>query len=296
MSTAICSQCGFVSRLSDERCANCGAELTQAPNTSEHHRAAFDHGPGTASEFGPSPRIRQFDGVGAVLGPTLSIFTKNFWLITKLVLALFAPFEILKALSFGPNQQSWQWVVGLALLGLLCQALIAPSVIYALVTLRRTGVAPGLNESYRWGLSRLGKLCICAVMTYVLTALGLVLLIIPGIIVSVGLILVYPIVTLENLGPVDTLKRSWNLTKGHRWNIFAASLVMGLLCWAVSIPLAGLTGMFVASGFTLWPLPAAVALVTDIINESMTVLSLVIYLSIVPFAEPQETGSPGRES
>jgi uncharacterized membrane protein len=68
----------------------------------------------------------------------------------------------------------------------------------------------------------------------------------------------------ENLGPVDTLKRSWNLTKGHRWNIFAASLVMGLLCWAASFPLNGVMVAFLASGNRLWPLEAVAALVTDI--------------------------------
>jgi uncharacterized membrane protein len=232
-----------------------------------------------------------------VLGPTLSIFTRNIWLITKLVFALFAPFEIFKVLSMGdPNQQSWQVVVGASLLGLVCKALIAPSVIYALMTLRRTGVAPGLNESYRWGLSRLGKLCVCAVMTYLLTALGFVLLIIPGIILTVAFELVYPMATLENFGPVEILERSWKLTKGHRWNIFLAGIVMGLLCSVVSIPATGITAAFVASGTRFWPLEAAVALVTDIIYESMTVLSLVIYLSIVPFAKPEETGELSQAS
>ncbi len=293
MSTAKCSQCGFVGRLSDERCAQCGAELMQAPTAVEIQQSRFDQ---ETSTFEPSPRIGPFDGVGAVLGPSLSMFTQNFWLITKLVLALFAPFEIVKALSLDPNQESWQWGIGLILLGLLCQALIAPAVIYALVTLRQTGVAPTLHESYRWGLNRLGKLILVAIMTYVLTALGFVALIIPGIIVSCALILVYPIVTLENLSPVDTIKRSWNLTKGHRWNIFLASLVMGLLCFLVSIPVTAVMGMVLVAGASFWPVHAGAALVTDIINEVMTVLSLVIYLSIVPFADPRETVNLGRES
>ncbi|HKE56019.1 MAG TPA: hypothetical protein VKB46_04935, partial [Pyrinomonadaceae bacterium] len=234
--------------------------------------------------------------VGAVLGPTLSMFTKNIWLIIKLVVALFAPLEILKALSFYPNQPSWQWVVGVVLLGLLCQALIAPAVIYALVTLRRTGVAPTLNDSYRWALSRLGKICVCAVAVYALTALGLLLFVIPGIIVTVAYFLVYPIVTLENLGPVNSLDRSWNLTKGHRWRIFLALLVMMLLCWGVSAPLNAVTAALVSFGITFWPVQATVALATDIIGESLTVLSLVIYLSIVEFELPQQTSLLRRES
>jgi uncharacterized membrane protein len=296
MSTATCTQCGFVGRLSDERCVRCGAELAYASEANENYQGAFAGDVGSSSRYEATPHIGPFDGVGAVLGPTLRMFTGNIWLITKLVFALFAPFEIFKVLSIDSAQKSWQAAVVLGLLGLLCQALIAPSVIYALVTLRHTGVAPGLNESYRWGLSRLGKLCVCAVMTYVLTLLGFVLLIIPGIIVSCALELVYPIATLEDLGPVEVLKRSWNLTKGYRWNIFLAGLVLALLGWVVSLPVSGIIAMLAFSKTRVWPVEAAVALVTDIIRVSMTVLSLVIYLSIVPFAKPEETAGISRES
>jgi hypothetical protein len=98
--------------------------------------------------------------------------------------------------------------------------------------------------------------------------------------------LVYPIASLENRGPVETLKRSWNLTKGYRWNIFAATLVMGLLCGAVNIP-AGIGTSLIS--LHVWPLEAALGMVVDIASEATTVLSLVIYLSILASHRGQQT-------
>lgn len=235
------------------------------------------------------PAIGPFTGVGAVLGPTITVFTRNLWLITKLVFVLFAPFEVFRTLTFASDEQRWQMVVGAGFLGLVCKALIAPSVIYALVGVMRTGVAPTLNESYRWGLSRLGRLCAAVAMAWVLQAVGLVLLIIPGIILSLAFELVYPIASLESHGPVEILKRSYNLTKGYRWNILCAGIVISLLCGAVNVPVNAMSGALLYFDTRIWPLEAALAMITDIANEMMTVLSLVIYLSIVQFAEPKET-------
>lgn len=232
-------------------------------------------------EFKTATVIGPFEGVGDVLSPTIELFKNNIWLITKVVFVIFAPFEIFKALSFGPERADWQFGMGLFGLSLLCKALVAPSLIYALVTVMRTGVAPSLSESYRWGLSRLGKLVVCALLAWVLQILGFVCLIVPGIILGLAFELVYPMAALENRSPVEILKRSYELTKGYRWKIFGAVFVLGLLCSVISIPVGFVLGMLATGGINLWPLQAAVSMVTDIIYEATTVLSLVIYFSIL---------------
>lgn len=283
-----CEQCGLINPLAAENCERCGAELrepvaSRPVATADYTPRPFD--PETsepaAEEFRFPPVIRPFDGIGAVLSPTISLFTSNFWLITKIVVVVFAPFEIFKALSVGSKAIDWQVGVGLFLGGAFCKALVAPSLIYALVTVMKTGVAPSLNEIYRWGLSRIPKLVACVAMAWFLEALGFICLIIPGIIVALAFELIYPMAALENLGPVEILKRSWNLTKGHRLNIFLATFVFGLLLAVLGIPTSGLAALLVVNGVTFWPLQAALAVVTDVLNEGTTILSLVIYLSIL---------------
>lgn len=57
------------------------------------------------------------------------------------------------------------------------------------------------------------------------TALGFILLIIPGIIVSIGLSQTYYIL-LDNpeIDPMDAIKKSWNLMKGHKMEYFVLQL------------------------------------------------------------------------
>jgi uncharacterized membrane protein len=288
MIQAKCEQCGSMNDFADEACRTCGAELTESAKT--FYRGVPDYEPqpelpGIADAdrnvFATTPAIGPFLGVGSVLSPAISLFTGNLWLITKLVLVVFAPLEIFKTLSIGNQGTTWQVGTGTFLLGLFCKALVAPSLIFALLTVMRTGVAPGLNESYRWGLSRLGTLISCALMAWFLEALGMICLIIPGLILGAAFELVYPMAALENRRPVEILKRSYQLTKGHRWNIFWATFLLGLLASVVAIPVGIVSAVLLGSGNAFWPLQAAFSMVTDIANEALTVLSLVIYLSIL---------------
>lgn len=275
-----CTYCGFSVEPAAEFCVRCGRELNQAAQSPfETERSRTD---GQLYSIGP------FTDLGAVIGPTLKIFTNNFWMISKLVFVIFAPLEILKTLSIEPENRTWQSTLGAVFLGLVCNALIAPSLIYALVTLMRTGVAPSLHESYRWGLRRLVPFSICALLSGLLVGVGTLLFVIPGLILLVAFELVYPMATLENGSPAEILKRSYELTKGYRWNIFWSILVLALLCGAVSFPINVASTVLVAEGMTFWPLIAALAVLVDIINESGTVLALVIYLSILSSAIGRE--------
>jgi uncharacterized membrane protein len=287
MISAKCQQCGFVNRLADETCHRCGAELSGSAENPAQPAFEYPRAPAAAEipevrseELELIPAIGQFE-IGSAIGQTVELFKDNIWLITKIVVLVFAPLEIFKSLSFSSPGTTWQTVTGTFLLGLFCKALVAPSLIYALMVVMRTGVSPSLNECYRWGLSRLGKLAACALLAGALETLGLICLIIPGIILGVAFELVYPMAALENRTPVEILKRSYQLTKGYRWRIFWATLVVGLLAALANIPTGIVAIVLVANGINFWPLNAGLTMVNDILNESTTVLSFVIYLSIV---------------
>jgi hypothetical protein len=295
MTSVKCEHCGLVNWLADEACRRCGAELKSRAASFNHAASGHQIPPSgiegsEAKQEGLKPGILigPFNGVGEVLSPTFELFKNNIWLITKIVFVIFAPFEIFKALSFGTKETGWQVAAGTFILGLVCKALVAPSLIYALVTVMRTGVAPSLNESYRWGLSRLGRLVACALMAWVLQLLGFICLIIPGIILGLAFELIYPMAALENRTPVEILKRSYNLTEGYRMRIFAAGLVLGLICSFVVMPAGIAAGVLDLSEINFWPLEAALSLIADVANESTTILSLVIYISIVSHTSPEQ--------
>lgn len=277
MTNVKCIRCGVVNLVADELCKVCGVDL-QPPLRRPFSYPKYEP---TADRSSHSTKtitaIPPFSGVGDVLGPTINLFFKNIWLITKIVFVIVAPFEVFKALSVGETSDNWQTTAGMFGLGLVCKMLIAPALIYALMKVMQTGAAPGVNESYRWGLSKLGKLSLCALMAWALQLFGYALLIIPGIILAVAFELVYPLAVLENHSPIQTLKHSYNLTKGYRWNILFAGIVMGLIVGVIGIPIAA---VFPANG-PVWQLNVVASIFIDIMEQATTVLSLVIYLSIV---------------
>ena len=65
---------------------------------------------------------------------------------------------------------------------------------------------------------------------------GYVLLIIPGIIATIGLIFVQEVFAdNQELGVIETLKKSWEVTKGHKMDLFVLGL--SFLGWIILSPL-----------------------------------------------------------
>ena len=90
-----------------------------------------------------------------------------------------------------------------------------------------------------------------ALLAYVVysfvVGIGLVLLIVPGIIVSIGLSQTFYLMAKdEELDPIEALKKSWEITKGYKWDLFVFSLRF--------IPWAILCVLTCGVGF-LWLLP-----------------------------------------
>jgi len=98
-----------------------------------------------------------------------------------------------------------------------------------------------------------------------------------AVFVYVSLSLYAPVVMIENARAVESLSRSWTLTKGHRWALFGSILVTFLLVAVISILIAlpaSLTGNLIASF-------VASALASAIVAPLMTILIAVAYDLIV---------------
>lgn len=287
MTNVKCTRCGVVNILSNEICKACGLELSPSVSYYETPRTYYPEFPRSSPLLINS--IKPFDGVFEAISSTTTIFSKNVWLITKLVLVIVTPFEIFKALSFQDATGNWQLTFGTFALQIFCNVLIAPALIYALMKVMQTGVAPGINESYRWGLSKLIKLCLCTVMVWALVTFGLVLCVIPGIFLFLAFELVYPIAVLEGGSPTEILSRSYTMTKGYRWNILGATFMTSVMLAVAGAPATLLVAWLADNGVDLWPLRVLAAIISDILGQGATVLSLVIYLGILRTLESQQS-------
>ena len=83
----------------------------------------------------------------------------------------------------------------------------------------------------------------------VVTVIGFILLIIPGIIFSIRLQYVTYLIVDKNLPPVEAVKKSWNMTKGNTWNLFFFGILLFLVNVLGAILL--LIGLFVTVPLTM---------------------------------------------
>lgn len=267
-----CAYCGIVNHAADQICVACGGDLSlpaafSAQDLTREWQPQFDPDQ-------PLPGIEPF-GVDTAIGQTLSLFTKNFWSITKIVAVTVAPFEIFRALNLAEISDQYELMIWSLLLSGACKVLVVPALIYALMKIILTGEEPGVHESYRWGLTKFWKLGVCVFIVSVLEAIGYALLIIPGIIISLMFILVYPIAVLENGSVAEALGRSIDLTRGHRLQIFLVWVVIAILLLVLST-----FGSFITAGGVFWPVMATAGIITNILDQVTLVLSLVMYLSL----------------
>ena len=277
MTNVKCIRCGALNLSNAQTCKVCEIELNPfRPPVAPPGRFVFQPAVRWEPANTESTTIRPFNEVGDILGPTLSLIKSNFWLITKIVVVIVAPFEIFKTLNLERLGRDEELIIGVYLLDVLCRILIAPALIYSLMQVMQTGVAPGLNEAYRWGLGKLGKLALCVVLASILEGIGIVLCVVPGIMLMVALILVEPLAVLEKGSVSSVLMKSSEMTRGHRWKIFGASIVMWMLIGLFSLP--EWATQSVAPQF--WPVHALAAIFSDIAEQSSIVFSLVTYLSI----------------
>ncbi len=81
-------------------------------------------------------------------------------------------------------------------------------------------------------------------LTFAIIGFGFLFLIIPGIILACRLVFVSYLVMDKNMEPVAAVEKSWEMTKGHGWQIFGMALLAvpivigGLLCFIVGIVFA----------------------------------------------------------
>lgn len=131
------------------------------------------------------------------------------------------------------------------LICLLVQALVLPPVTRGAL---QSWLDPASREPilslYRAGLRLFGAMMVMGFLATLVTSLGLILLVVPGLYVLSRLFLAVPSLVVEREGALAGLQRSWDLTKGRAWRVFrvlALSFVVQLLVlfvgvFAVSLP------------------------------------------------------------
>ena len=229
--------------------------------------------------------VEPFQSAGRLLVRSASVFFSNFWFLAVLTLAVFLPVK--SALQFAgylldiPKGGLTAYLM-MDFSDLVLSALVIPAAVFGLMHKLRTGDAPPLGRSLRWGWRQWGKMLWNKFKVEITITLWGALLVIPGVVAMVKLILTDAIVAIEADRESEALERSRELTEGRRWRIF------GVLLPVMAVELAGTFVVLDALGAGTSS-RVVIALVDSLLSvggQWSTVVVLLLYLGIVPVEKP----------
>jgi hypothetical protein len=222
-------------RVSDMVCPHCGqphsAEVLFCPTTGGQVRAAAEAAAAAAAPpagSSGSPAVADDKGVADLLMEALNLYRKHARALLMTSAVVFVPVSILSSLALaaiGPT------AVGAIGIGFLYG--VAISLTTGALTIAAADRVLGGSADWRqvWSLlaKRLGLLLSALVPAGVVFAIGMLLLVIPGLIAALLFALVAPVVLIEGLRGTAALKRSVELVRSDWLRVALVILVFGLL-------------------------------------------------------------------
>jgi len=236
----------------------------------------------------PSER---FDSSWKLLILSARVYSSNFGFLALLTLAVFLPAKLaLQLVGYWLDVPKGGLAAYLTmdLSDLVLSALAVPAAIYGLLERFRTGKAPSLARSLRWGRRQWAKTLWNNFKVEITITLWGALFLIPGIIKMVRLIFTEAIVAIEADREPAPLERSHDLSRGFGWRIFA------VLAPVMIVEFAGPFLALDAAGGSAAPRPV-IALVDSLLSvggQWSTVIVLLMYLGLAPEAKAADV-KPG---
>ncbi len=188
--------------------------------------------------------------VGQVLSRTFSVLSRN--LLPFCVVTAIAYLPSLWLMAERGQRISTSHVLLLILVGVLLSivlnALSEAIVLFGAFEDMR-GRPVNLMASAQVGLNRLFPVLGVAILVGLFAGIAALFFVVPGFIVLTMLFVAMPACIVERLGPMQSLGRSRELTKGHRWAIFGLWFLVAIVV-AIGSGLAGRIGALIG-GFAL---------------------------------------------
>ncbi|WP_128478158.1 hypothetical protein [Halorussus pelagicus] len=180
-------------------------------------------------------------------GATLIAAYVVFQLATQVVTqSLFA--EALAGLpETGQSSQLYPLALGvpMAVSAVLGLVLLVAGTVLGIVAMRAlyadTDAVPSADHTRRLART-VGVTFVVSILVTIVTLIGFGFLFFPGLFLGVSLLFTSLVVAVEDAGVVESMKRSWELTSGHRLRLFGLGFVVAIIAGLVG-GIVGLVGV-----------------------------------------------------
>lgn len=149
-----------------------------------------------------------------------------------LLLLLATPGMTVQETAFGPETDVAPWALPVLVAWMVADTIVGAAILFAgydEAVKRSRNLAALLSDA----ISRTVSLIITMLLFTVVTGLGYLFLVLPGIYLSVRLSLAFPACVIDRMNPFDSLRRGWSTSMGRFWKIFGVNLTFLVVGYVV---------------------------------------------------------------
>lgn len=119
----------------------------------------------------------------------------------------------------------------------LVASVITVGALLVMVTRAYEGMDRSVGDVFRESMRRMLPFLGLTILVGIIALAGFVVLIVPGIILSVSLSLAFPAFWAERTNAAESIGRSWTLIRGRRWHVFGLAVVTIFFSFIFSVVL-----------------------------------------------------------
>jgi hypothetical protein len=255
--------------------------------------------PGTPQTPRERPLPLRQMGIGELVDGAIKLFRRDWLALMGISAVLLIPSTFiqiwavqslagpLSAFATQAEVEAWSFRALPVSLGLgAVQLLIVQPLLVAAISRAAADAYVGeqvtVGRTLRFALSRLPAILWVTIITSVVTLVGFILLIIPGIIALVRLTLTPAVVVVEDIRGTSAVSRSWNLTGGHFWRVLG-TLILSALITAIGAAIITIPTELAATflGSDAWPISAlGTALASVLITPFSLLIVVLLYFDL----------------
>jgi hypothetical protein len=242
-----------------------------------------------------TPQLRPL-GIGEILDVAMKIVWRNAGTLVRVVIFVVLPVQIVStviSLSASPSADTGvsgndlaAALVGIGAAGILSflGSTLASGACFRAIAGAYLAHRTGWRDSIRYALQRLHSILWVTILVGVVTVIGFILCIIPGIYLGVGFALAIPVLLTEDARGGRALSRSRELVRGNWWRVFAVValgyLLSGILSGAIEGVVAGLTTVSTTPDSVV---SALVNIVAGTVSSVITTPFVAAFLTVLYF-------------
>jgi Membrane domain of glycerophosphoryl diester phosphodiesterase len=174
--------------------------------------------------------------VGAVLEEAFDLYTRYFWRFVATAAVAFIVLDLLAAIVDSASGKSTGayilWALISAVLTVVGAFWVQGALVEAVNDVRDGRIDTTIGELFERTRPRLPALIAAGIVAAIAIAVGLVLLVVPGLFLLTRWALIPAVVVIEKRSAGEAFSRSWELVRGHGWSVFG-SLVVAFIAAAI---------------------------------------------------------------